>query len=56
VAIIIYYQHVVKLITVSILGDKALPVLEIIPARGFYDYVAKYADGVDESVRSAGPI
>ena len=32
-------------ITVGILGDEALPVLEIIPARGFYDYVAKYADG-----------
>ncbi len=31
-------------ITVGILGDRALPVLEIIPARPFYDYDAKYAD------------
>ena len=31
--------------TVSILGRVALPVLEIIPAREFYDYAAKYADG-----------
>ena len=32
-------------LTVGILGDEALPVLEIIPAREFYDYTAKYADG-----------
>jgi len=31
-------------ITVSILGDEALPVLEIIPSREFYDLRAKYAD------------
>ncbi|MGA2265901.1 MAG: D-alanine--D-alanine ligase [Phycisphaerae bacterium] len=31
--------------TVGILGDQALPVLEIVPAREFYDYTAKYADG-----------
>jgi len=30
--------------TVGILGDRALPVLEIVPSRQFYDYVAKYAD------------
>jgi D-alanine-D-alanine ligase len=30
--------------TVSILEDQALPVLEIRAARGFYDYTAKYAD------------
>jgi D-alanine-D-alanine ligase len=28
--------------TVSILGDKALPVVQIQPAREFYDYTAKY--------------
>jgi len=31
--------------TVGILGTEALPVLEIVPARPFYDYTAKYADG-----------
>ena len=31
--------------TVGILGRRPLPVLEIIPAREFYDYTAKYADG-----------
>jgi D-alanine-D-alanine ligase len=31
--------------TVGILGEQTLPVLEIIPAREFYDYTAKYADG-----------
>jgi D-alanine-D-alanine ligase len=32
--------------TVAILGARALPVLEVIPAREFYDYTAKYTDGV----------
>lgn len=31
-------------ITVSIVGDQALPVLEVVPARPFYDYDAKYTD------------
>lgn len=31
--------------TVNILGEKPLPALEIIPARSFYDYAAKYNDG-----------
>jgi len=31
-------------LTVGILGDEALPVLEIVPAGEFYDYHAKYAD------------
>ncbi len=31
-------------LTVSILGERALPVLEIVPEREFYDYTAKYAD------------
>jgi D-alanine-D-alanine ligase len=30
--------------TVGILGRRPLPVLEIVPAREFYDYTAKYAD------------
>jgi D-alanine-D-alanine ligase len=29
-------------VTVSVLEDEALPVLEIVPATGFYDYSAKY--------------
>ncbi len=33
-----------KEFTVSVLGDKALPVIEIVPASSFYDYTAKYAD------------
>ena len=31
--------------TVSLLGELALPVLEIITTREFYDYTAKYSDG-----------
>ncbi|MBI5725435.1 MAG: D-alanine--D-alanine ligase [Planctomycetes bacterium] len=31
--------------TVGILGGQPLPALEIMPARAFYDYTAKYADG-----------
>jgi len=32
-------------LTVGILGDNPLPIIEIIPSREFYDYTAKYADG-----------
>jgi D-alanine-D-alanine ligase len=32
-------------VTVGILGDETLPLIEIIPARPFYDYFAKYNDG-----------
>jgi len=32
-------------LTVSVMGDRALAVTEIITAREFYDYDAKYADG-----------
>ncbi len=32
-------------ITVGVLGDKALPALEILPAEGEFDYVAKYQNG-----------
>jgi D-alanine-D-alanine ligase len=31
-------------ITVGILGEHPLPVLEVVPAREFYDYTAKYAE------------
>lgn len=31
--------------TVGILGDRALPVLEIIPSKGFYDFSTKYTPG-----------
>jgi D-alanine-D-alanine ligase len=30
--------------TVGVLGDETLPLIEIVPAREFYDYTAKYAD------------
>jgi D-alanine-D-alanine ligase len=32
-------------LTVAVLGDQALPVVEIIPRSGFYDYRAKYTAG-----------
>jgi len=32
-------------LTVGILGEQALPVLQVVPSREFYDYTAKYADG-----------
>jgi len=35
-------------LTVGILGRQVLPVLEVIPAKEFYDYTAKYADGADD--------
>ena len=31
-------------LTVGILGDRILPVVEVIPGRKFYDYEAKYRD------------
>jgi D-alanine-D-alanine ligase len=34
-----------KEITVSILGDLPLPIIEIVPKGGFYDYHAKYTKG-----------
>ena len=34
--------------TVGILGDKALPVIELVPKRSFYDYRAKYTKGLTE--------
>jgi D-alanine-D-alanine ligase len=32
-------------LTAGILGRQALPLLEVVPSREFYDYTAKYADG-----------
>lgn len=40
-----------KELTVGILGEEALPVIEIIPIKGkFYDYKAKYAAGGSEHI------
>ncbi len=36
--------------TVSILADKPLPVIEIRPAREFYDYIAKYDDDATQFI------
>ena len=36
--------------TVAILGNEALPVLEIIPKSGFYDYKSKYTSGMSEYI------
>jgi D-alanine-D-alanine ligase len=36
--------------TVAILDDEALPVLEIIPKSGFYDYKSKYTSGMSEYI------
>jgi len=35
-------------LTVSLLGDEALPIVEIIPKSGHYDYEAKYTAGMSE--------
>jgi D-alanine-D-alanine ligase len=37
-------------LTVAILGGEPLPVVEIIPKSGFYDYHAKYTDGESQYV------
>ncbi|HEY1124929.1 MAG TPA: D-alanine--D-alanine ligase [Sphingobium sp.] len=37
-------------LTVAVLGDKALCVTELKPKTGFYDYDAKYTDGLTEHV------
>ncbi|MFH1778511.1 MAG: D-alanine--D-alanine ligase [Candidatus Omnitrophota bacterium] len=37
-----------KEIAVGILEDRALPVIQIVPKRRFYDYVAKYTSGMTE--------
>lgn len=40
-------------ITVSILGGRALPVVEVIPEGGFYDYKRKYTKGTSRYVAPA---
>ncbi len=40
-------------LTVSVLGDRALAVTEITPRQGFYDYHAKYTDGVADHLLPA---
>ncbi len=37
-------------LTVSILGEEALPVLEIVPKSGLYDYKSKYTSGQSEYI------
>ena len=40
-------------LTVAVLGDEALGVTELVPVRGFYDYDAKYTDGLTRHVLPA---
>jgi D-alanine-D-alanine ligase len=35
-------------LTIGILGDEALPIVEIVPHEGFYDYAHKYTKGASE--------
>ncbi|NOX18003.1 MAG: D-alanine--D-alanine ligase [Chlorobi bacterium] len=37
-------------LTVGILDDNPLPVLEIVPKKGFYDYEAKYGEGMSDYI------
>ncbi|MDF3074357.1 MAG: D-alanine--D-alanine ligase [Alphaproteobacteria bacterium] len=37
-------------LTVAVMGDKPLAVTELRPTRGFYDYDAKYTDGITDHV------
>lgn len=39
-----------KELTVAVLGDRALAVTELVPVKGFYDYDAKYTDGLTTHV------
>ncbi len=43
-----------KELTVSILGQEALPVVEICPKRDFFDFEAKYTKGMTEYIVPAG--
>ena len=49
---LILTEHYIKgrEITISILGDRALPITEIIPHHGFYDYKNKYQAGLTTHV------
>jgi D-alanine-D-alanine ligase len=37
-------------ITVGVMGERALPVVEIVPKHEFYDYESKYAPGMSEHI------
>jgi len=37
-----------KEITVTVIGDKAYPIVEIVPSHGLYDYECKYNKGMTE--------
>jgi len=37
-------------LTTAVLGDRALMVTELVPKSGFYDFIAKYTDGMTEHV------
>jgi len=37
-------------LTVAVLGDRALGVTELVPTSGFYDYEAKYTDGLTRHI------
>lgn len=37
-------------LTVGVMGDKAMPVIEIIPKQGWYDYKNKYQAGLTEEI------
>ncbi len=41
-------------LTIGILGDEALPIVEIVPHEGFYDYAHKYTKGASEYYCPAG--
>src|ERR1700738_4495926 len=43
-----------KDLTCAVMGDRALDVIEILPATGFYDYEAKYAPGGSRHLLPAG--
>ncbi len=43
-------------LTTAVLGDQALGVTELKPISGFYDYAAKYTDGLTQHVFPAGGI
>jgi D-alanine-D-alanine ligase len=37
-------------LTVTLLGDRALPIVEIVPQGGLYDYTCKYTDGKSQYI------
>lgn len=43
-------------VTVGILGAEALPVIELLPERGFYDYDAKYSDDAGTEYLCPAPL